>query len=402
MSQWLARLGPGLMLAAAAVGVSHLVQSTRTGADFGLSFIWVIILIAVIKYPAFRFAVDYASHTDRSLVHGYARVGRVAEVWLFLAFFIDMFVATAAVALVTAGLLISVFGIPFSPPQVALAVVVVTALILLNGSYKKAEGIVKVLVAVFSVLTIIATLVALPKLGSDGRDLFGEVVVNRSLIVFLIAITGWMPLPMTGSIFLSMWAKEKRIAAGGESNHKAALYDLRFGWMLMIVLAICFVLLGAAVLFQTDRSVPANAAAFATELLGIFTSVVGGWAYPVIALAAIAVMWSSVFALMDAVPRVTCRLFRKTNYTMFLAIQIVGVSIVLLLLMRNFGTFIDFATSAGFITAPAVAYYNYRAVTSDDVSPQLRPAGFLLVWHWISLAALTLFALAFFVERLSG
>jgi Mn2+/Fe2+ NRAMP family transporter len=402
MTKWLAKLGPGLMLAAAAVGVSHLVQSTRTGADFGLSFIWVIILIAVIKYPAFRFAVDYASHTDRSLVHGYARLGRVAEGWLFVAFFIDMFVATAAVALVTAGLLISVFGIPYSPPQVALAVVVVTALVLLNGSYTKAEGIVKALVAVFSVLTIIATLVALPKLGSDGRDLFGEVVVNRSLVVFLIAITGWMPLPMTGSIFLSMWAKEKRIASGGELNHKTALQDLRFGWALMIVLAICFVLLGAAVLFQTDRAVPPNAAAFATELLGIFTSVIGSWAYPVIALAAIAVMWSSVFALMDAVPRVTSRLFRNKNYTMFLAIQIAGVSIVLLLLMKNFGTFIDFATSAGFITAPAVAYYNYRAVMSDDVSPRLRPSGSLLVWHWVSLTALTFFALAFFVERLSG
>jgi Mn2+/Fe2+ NRAMP family transporter len=390
------------MLAAAAVGVSHLVQSTRTGADFGLSFIWVIILIAVIKYPAFRFAVDYSSHTDRSLVHGYAKLGRVAQGWLFLAFFIDMFVATAAVALVTAGLLISVFGIPFSPPQVALVIVVVTALILLNGSYTKAERVVKVLVAVFSVLTIVATMVALPNLGSDGRDLFGDVVVNRSLVVFLIAITGWMPLPMTGSIFLSMWAKEKKMASSGKSDHATAIHDLRFGWTLMIVLALCFVVLGAAVLFQTDREVPANAAAFATELLTIFTSVIGDWAYPVIALAAIAVMWSSVFALMDAVPRVTCRLFNKTNYTAFLVVQIVGVSIVLLLLMKNFGTFIDFATSAGFITAPAVAYYNYRAVTSDDVSPQFKPSGSMLIWHWISLCALTMFALVFFAERLTG
>jgi Mn2+/Fe2+ NRAMP family transporter len=346
--------------------------------------------------------VDYASHTDRSLVRGYARLGRVAQGWLFLAFFIDMFVATAAVALVTAGLLISVFGIPFSPPQVALAIVVVTALVLLNGSYKKAEGIVKVLVAVFSVLTIVATLAALPQFGNDGRDLFGDVIVNRSLVVFLIAITGWMPLPMTGSIFLSMWAKEKRIASGGESNHRTAVQDLRFGWALMIVLAICFVVLGAAVLFQTDRVVPPNASAFATELLGIFTSVIGDWAYPVIALAAIAVMWSSVFALMDAVPRVTCRLFNETNYTIFLLIQIAGVSVVLLLLMKNFGTFIDFATSAGFITAPAVAYYNYRAVTSDDISFHLRPSKSLVVWHWISLFALTLFALTFFVERLTG
>ena len=58
MKVWMARLGPGLMLAAAAVGVSHLVQSTRAGADFGLSFVWLVILISFLKYPAFRFAVD--------------------------------------------------------------------------------------------------------------------------------------------------------------------------------------------------------------------------------------------------------------------------------------------------------------------------------------------------------
>jgi hypothetical protein len=34
--EWLKRLGPGLLFAAAAIGVSHLVQSTRAGALYGL------------------------------------------------------------------------------------------------------------------------------------------------------------------------------------------------------------------------------------------------------------------------------------------------------------------------------------------------------------------------------
>ena len=32
----LKRLGPGLLFAGAAIGVSHLVQSTKAGAEFGL------------------------------------------------------------------------------------------------------------------------------------------------------------------------------------------------------------------------------------------------------------------------------------------------------------------------------------------------------------------------------
>ncbi|HSD70981.1 MAG TPA: divalent metal cation transporter, partial [Woeseiaceae bacterium] len=121
---WVARLGPGMMLAAIAIGVSHLVQSTRAGADYGLSFALIITLIVVLKYPAFRFAVDYASATGESLVKGFAAHNRLALAWLAVAFFLDMFVATAAVALVTAGLFISVFDLPYTGPQVAAALTV--------------------------------------------------------------------------------------------------------------------------------------------------------------------------------------------------------------------------------------------------------------------------------------
>ena len=102
MTGWIGRLGPGLMLAAAAVGVSHLVQSTRAGADFGLSFVWLVVLISVLKYPAFRFAVDYASLTNHSLVYAYSKLGRLPMAWLLVGFIVDMFIATAAVSLVTA------------------------------------------------------------------------------------------------------------------------------------------------------------------------------------------------------------------------------------------------------------------------------------------------------------
>ena len=45
MSSILKKLGPGLIFAGASIGVSHLVQSTRAGADFGLGLIWALLLI---------------------------------------------------------------------------------------------------------------------------------------------------------------------------------------------------------------------------------------------------------------------------------------------------------------------------------------------------------------------
>jgi Mn2+/Fe2+ NRAMP family transporter len=410
MKVWMARLGPGLMLAAAAVGVSHLVQSTRAGAEFGLSFVWFVILISILKYPAFRFAVDYASLTNHSLVYAYSRLGKPPMYWLLVGFIVDMFVATSAVALVTAGLLISVFNLPFSGPHVAIAVTVISALVLLNGKYAKAERIVKILVFAFSALAIIATVLALPKLGSSGRDLFAAITPSQSIAVFVIAIAGWMPMPMTGSIFLSMWAREKKTLGGDAINHRTAIADLRFGWILTVVLAICFMIMGTAILFQVERQVPTNAGAFATELMSIFTSIIGQWSYPVIAAAAIAVMWSTVLALMDVLPRVTSRLVdcmtgraeqATTKYTTLLGVQVAGVILIMLLLLRSFGTFIDFATSAGFITAPALAYYNYRAVRSAEVAERYNPSGALIVWHWAGFAAMTAFAIAFVAARIT-
>lgn len=410
MSSWLGRLGPGMMLAAAAVGVSHLVQSTRAGADYGLSFSWLIILVVIIKYPAFRFAVDYASATGRSLVAGYARMGKLPIAWLCISFVIDMFIATSAVALVTAGLFISVFDLPFTGPQVAIMLMVVSALVLLNGNYAKAERIVKVLVLAFSVLAIVATLFALPHLGSEGRSLFAEITPSRGLAVFVIAVAGWMPVPLTGAIFQSIWVKEKRVATGDRFSHHDALRDLTFGYGLSLLLALCFLVMGAAILFETERQIPANAGAFASQLISIFTTVMGSWIYPVIAVTAIAVMWSTLLTLMDAAPRFWGRLVcivsgqdidGPVRYTRYLVVQTLGVAFLLMFLMKNFGTFIDFATGTGFVAAPAIAYYNYRAVCSEEVAGKYRPGARLTLWSWISVGSMVVFAAAFIWLRIT-
>ena len=152
----------------------------------------------------------------------------------------------------------------------------------------------------------------------------------------------------------------------------------------------------------------ASAAAFATELLSIFTAIIGGWSYPVIALAAIAVMWSTVLALMDALPRVTSRLVDclrghadepRTRYGAMLAVQVAGVTLIMLMLLGSFNTFIDFATSAGFISAPALAYYNYRALRLATKDTAYQPSRLLVAWHWIGFAALAAFAVAFLFAR---
>jgi Mn2+/Fe2+ NRAMP family transporter len=400
----LRRLGPGLMFAGVSIGVSHLVFSTQAGANYGFSLVWLILLISLLKYPAFRFAVDYASATGRSLVPAYTKISRLAVVWLVFGFVGDMFSATAAVALVTAGLLISIFDLPLTGPQVAIGLMVVSALILVNGQYMRTERIVKALVLAFAVFVVLATIASLPQIGDGERALFAELEPSRALVVFMIAMAGWMPVPTNGAILISAWVREKRAAAGAEFDARMARSDFHVGFALTIVLAVCFLVLGTAVLFDTGREVIDSAGGFATELLAVFTASIGSWAYPVISIAAIAVMWSTLIALMDVMPRVTSRLFgilthrpddAAPPYAAFLAVQVIGCSLILWLLLSSFNSFVVFATSVGFLTAPAVAYYNYVAITSDDVPPELRPGRFITAWNWLAIAAMIVFAIGF-------
>ena len=46
-------LGPGILFASTAIGVSHLVQSTRAGALAGWGLVWAVIAANVAKYPFF-------------------------------------------------------------------------------------------------------------------------------------------------------------------------------------------------------------------------------------------------------------------------------------------------------------------------------------------------------------
>jgi Mn2+/Fe2+ NRAMP family transporter len=411
MGNFMSRIGPGIMLAATAVGVSHLVYSTQAGGNYGLSLAGLIVAIVLLKYPAFRFAVDYASATGHSLVTGYSKISRIALAWLAVGFFVDMFIATGAVALVTAGLVISVFKLPFAGTHVAVGLTVISAAILVNGQYARAERIVKVLVLAFTVLAILATLLALPLLGGDDRPLFAELIVDKSLALFVIAMAGWMPMPSNGAILYSKWICEKKALSPGGFEHRGALADFRLGYGLTLVLALCFVVMGTAVLFDTGREIPSSAAGFATELLGIFTTVIGNWVYPIIAIAGVAVLWSTQFALMDALPRVTDRLVgivgkrpadARSRYSLFLLIQVAGVTIMLLFLMKGFTAFLYFATSMGFLASPAIAYYNYRAVTSDAVGTEFRPGTGMVIWNWAGILFLTVFAIAFLYTSISG
>ena len=102
-------MGPGILFASTAIGVSHLVQSTKAGALFGFGLLWAVILANVLKYPFFEFGSRYANSTGTSIIDGYLKIGK----WALWSYFIitigSMFFVCAAVGKVTTGFMQNLF-----------------------------------------------------------------------------------------------------------------------------------------------------------------------------------------------------------------------------------------------------------------------------------------------------
>jgi Mn2+/Fe2+ NRAMP family transporter len=98
------KLGPGLLFAGAAIGVSHLVLSTKAGGDFGFGLVWALIIINLIKYPFFEFAPRYTLSTGKSLLEGYKEIGKGILIVYFILNVLTMFTIQAAVTSVSAGI----------------------------------------------------------------------------------------------------------------------------------------------------------------------------------------------------------------------------------------------------------------------------------------------------------
>ena len=388
-------LGPGLLFAADSIGTSHLVQATRAGADYGLALMGVVLLFCAIKYPAFRFGADYGAETGQSLLESYFKQGKWAVLAYMLELGLTMFVSVAAVAVVTAGL-VNIL-LPWSVSDIAIACVILffSAVLLVSGRYHLLEKVTKVMVVLFTLFIIAAALLSTPKADWSFTAVIPPTSYDSKDVLFLIALAGWMPTAIGVSVWQSLWVGAKSKELGRPVTLAEARFDFNLGYIFTAILAVGFLIMGAALMHQQNLEFADSSVGFGGQLIDMFTSEFGSWAYPFISLSAIAVMFSTVLTLMDACPRAFGAIFERWKenarvaptieegagfYTTLIIIEVIGAGLILLFLMNSFKTFIDFATSVAFLTAPLLAFFNHRAITSDEVPEYARPSQVMKLW----------------------
>ena len=402
---WYKILGPGLLYAGAAIGVSHLVQSTRAGADFGYGLVWAILLANILKYPFFEFGPRYAASTGKSLLYGYKSIGNWA-LYLFLVLtFVSMFIIQSAVTVVTAGLASEISGFVIEPWLMSTVLLAICTAILLIGKYSVLDKTIKLIILTLSVSTIVALVAAF----TGNNEQYQEYMVSftfseKSHVLFLIALMGWMPAPLDISVWHSLWTTEKNNYQ--KSDLKSALLDFKIGYWGTLVLAICFVSLGALTIYGSGIELQNSGGAFAKQLIGIYTNNIGSWAYVIIAIAAFTTMLSTTLTCLDASPRVLAEgsslvigstKSNKKLYFFWIGLLLVGTIIILAFYLTNMKALVDFATTMAFLSSPIIAILNYLVINGKTMPNENKPGILLKIVSWLGIIYFIGFSIYFVI-----
>lgn len=398
MRQILNKLGPGLLYAGAAIGVSHLVQSTRAGASYGMIMILVVLLSNAFKYPFFAIGPRYAASTGKSLIAGYRELGKWPVILVFIMTLGTVFTVQAAVTIVTAGIAVELSGFGTANGW-SIALLLAAVLLLVKGRYHLLDRFMKYIILILTITTLVTIAVIIGKGQFESFGFEWNISGTKDLL-FLAALIGWMPAPLDISIWHSIWTLEKKKEEDLDSEDVKR--DFNIGFWGTALLACAFVMLGTFTFFHKDLTLEAGAAAFAGQFIDIYAETLGEWTRPFIATAAFTTMLSTTVTVLDGFARVLKELVRidesreKQQSSWYIYVLIAaGALIIIVFFTSSMRALVDLATTISFVIAPLLAYLNYRVFVRSDIPLDYRFNAFELWWARLGIVVLLLFSVYF-------
>ena len=318
-----------------------------------------------------------------------------------------MFIVTAAVTFVTAGLLENLLGLGLSTDIWSGILLGICILILAIGRYNTLDSLLKIV----GVVLVVSTLTAFFSVLFHGRvpeaqGFIPEQIGNPVGIIFLIALMGWMPTAVDISTWISLWAEAKMKLTGYRPSLKEALLDFNFGYLVTAILAICFLTLGATVIYGTNTELSNSSAGFAAQVIGMYTSAIGKWSTFVISIAAFSTMFSTTITVVDgysrAIDKTTRLLLKKTDletrkpYISWTMVISIGGFLVIAQYLNNLRQLVDLATILSFVVAPLAGFINYKVIFSKEISAEYLPKPWMKYLAIAGLIFLTGFTIVYF------
>jgi Mn2+/Fe2+ NRAMP family transporter len=217
---------------------------------------------------------------------------------------------------------------------------------------------------------------------------------------------GWMPTTVEASSWVSLWSIEK-----WKTQEKPSLEDslkeFNIGYFLTAILAIFFMVIGWFTLYGTNTVLSDNAVSFADQVVQLFTTHIGSWAYIFIAVSAFATMFSTCMTAHDAVTRVSLDVMdllipkkSLSNNRIYFSLGVLILALVNYMVIALFGAhmgnLVALATFVSFVVAPIIGYMNLRNVTSADMESRHHPSKGLKILTYLGIIFLSLFSMLYF------
>lgn len=372
-------LGPGIMMATAAVGGSHLVASTKAGAIYGWELFFLILAVNVLKYPFFRASIQYTVGTGDSIIQGYHKLGRRYLWAFFILSAISAVINTAALLMFSASLLS--YFLPFALSlNVLSGIILITCItILFAGHFKALDLLSKVIMVILTIATVTALGVAFSNGAVAPVDYEGPSVWSLASIGFLVITMGWMPAPIEISSITSLWLK--RQCQTQKVTAQSALFDFNVGYIGTTFLALVFLSLGALVLYGSGVELKASGIGFAHQLVGIYAETIGEWSRYLIAIIAFFCIFGSTITVIDGYSRAVSEaqlllqskpLEQAKHYNCWVIIVSVLAMLIVNLYASSLMGLLNFAMIMAFITTPVFALLNYTLVTKTVLPEALK------------------------------
>jgi Mn2+/Fe2+ NRAMP family transporter len=399
-------IGPGLLFTASAVGVSHLVQSTRGGAAYGTSILFIIVFICLLKYPLFLFGAWYTAVTGETIIEGYRRVGRWILYVILFVYLFELPFAIAGISVVSAGVLKTSLDIQVNDGTFALVLVGLSLLLSTFGRYQVLENTARVFVALFLVCIVIGAGITVTSNINDFSLGQTAIAATGANLMFLVALSGWMPVGVGGAIGVSLWIHAKNKRLGRNLALREVRLDFNISYAVVIIAACCFALMGAYTLYSGSNGLEGNSVEFTERLFAIFTQAFAPWVHILIIIGANVVLISSLLIVVDLLPRLGTALVQSLYpvrfggeqprlFAAFVVYELLSVYLVIVLLLRSFTGFIDMVTSLGFLAIPIIAWLNHKAVFSGSLPAGLQPSNLLRYWNIAAILLSALVSLAY-------
>jgi len=218
-----------------------------------------------------------------------------------------------------------------------------------------------------------------------------------------------MPAPIDISIWHSFWSVAKQKENNEKPNLKNSLLDFNIGYIGTAILAMGFLTLGAVFMYGTGESFSPKGTVFAGQLINLYTKSIGHWAYVIIAVAALATMFSTTLTCLDAYSRVLTpatkillpkyKIDTKIMNWIWLLLVVVGSLLIIGMFVSSMRFMVDLATTISFVSAPILAYLNFKVVTNNTMPKEGQPPFWLNIYAKIGLLFLSLFSITYLIWK---